>query len=107
MEAVKSDNEIRIYNAYLHRDSIKQIEGKHYDECDKAWSVPLTEENIKLLELLGCSLDEPLKAIVIADAESNDEQPLMPMPIRASPYRHQVRAYNFALKIFGKGGDVK
>ena len=29
------------------------------------------------------------------------EQPILPMHIKATPYKHQVKAYNFALKVFG------
>ena len=35
-------------------------------------------------------------------------KPIVDMPIKAHPYQHQIRAYNFALKLFGMGdGDDK
>ena len=38
------------------------------------------------------------------DGLEKDEKPIVPMPIKATPYQHQVRAYNFALRLFGIGG---
>ena len=37
-----------------------------------------------------------------------DPQPVVPMPIRATPYRHQVEAFNFVCGLFGllsEGGE--
>ena len=31
----------------------------------------------------------------------HDPQPLVPMPIRATPYRHQIEAFNFVCGLFG------
>ena len=67
--------------------------------------MPYTTENAALLELLGADLDETIsKAIEPVDA--GDEVPLIEMPIKAKPYQHQVRAYNFALRAFGIGGTA-
>lgn len=33
------------------------------------------------------------------------EKPILPMPIKAKPYQHQVKAFNFALKVLGIGGS--
>ena len=38
--------------------------------------------------------------------EKENETPIIPMPIKATPYQHQVRAYNFALRLFGIGGTA-
>ena len=38
----------------------------------------------------------------------HDPQPVVPMPIRATPYRHQVEAFNFVCGLFGllsEGGE--
>ncbi len=34
-------------------------------------------------------------------------RPILPMPIRATPYRHQIEAFNFVCELFGllPGGD--
>ena len=53
MKAVKDGNHIRIYDAFLIRESIKEIPGRFYDPDNKAWLVPLTPENTATLALLG------------------------------------------------------
>ena len=92
-------------DAYAVKESIKEIDGKFYDPDNKAWLVPYSKENVKLLYLLGATLDEALLPDIQEDA-AGDEVPLLPMPIRATPYQHQVRAYNFALRTFGIGGSA-
>lgn len=39
----------------------------------------------------------------------DDLRPALPMPIKATPYRHQIEAFNFVCGLFGLlpgGGDV-
>ena len=103
MNAIRDGNHVRIYDAYLLRESIKEIKGRFYDPDSKAWVVPYTKENVALLALLGALLDESLLDDIKED-DAGDEVPILPMPIKAKPYKHQVRAYNFALKTFGIGG---
>ena len=105
MKAIKDGNHIRIYDAFLIRESIKEIPGRFYDPDDKAWLVPFSEESATLLALLGVELAPEL--VPKHDGEANGEEkekPIYPMPIKATPYQHQVRAYNFALRLFGIGG---
>ena len=103
MNAIRDGNHIRVYEAYLVKESIKEIDGRFYDADDKAWVVPYSKENVALLGLLGAKLDDSLSlAIEVEDA--GDEDPIIPMPIKAKPYQHQVRAYNFALRTFRIGG---
>ena len=67
MNAVRDGNHIRIYNAYMIRESIKEIDGRFYDADDKAWLVPYSKENAALLSLLGVTLG--------ADLMDHTEQP--------------------------------
>ena len=67
--------------------------------------VPYSKENVALLGLLGAVLDDSL-APDIETQPAGDEEPIFPMPIKATPYQHQVRAYNFALRTFGIGGTA-
>ena len=60
MKAIKDGNHIRVYDAFMIRESIKEISGRFYDPDDKAWLVPLSEENATLLALLGVELDPEL-----------------------------------------------
>lgn len=105
MNAIRDGNRLRIYDAYRIKESIKEIRGWFYDTDDKAWIVPFSPENASLLGLLGVELEEgllPQKPEFI----SEDNEPIMPMPIKATPYQHQIRAYNFALRTFGIGGEA-
>ncbi len=105
MNAVKAGNHIKIYDAFLIKESIKEVNGRFYDADDKAWVVPYTKENAALLGLLGVSLSDELISPT-EEAPAHDETPIIPMPIKAIPYQHQVRAYNFALRAFGIGGKT-
>ena len=94
MNAIRDGNHIRIYDAFLAKESIKEIDGRFY-----------SKENVALLQLLGASLDDTLSPDITAQ-DTGDEVPLIPMPIKATPYQHQIRAYNFALRTFGIGGTA-
>ncbi len=106
MRAKKDGNEIRIEDCYLQKESIKEIPGRRYDAAAKAWFAPCTEKNAALLQMLGAELDTELGAIVKPVSEGNaaDETALIKMPIKAEPYKHQVRAFNFAVRLFGIAG---
>ena len=106
MNAVRDGNHIRIYNAYMIRESIKEITGRFYVADDKAWLVPFSKENAALLGLLGVTLGDGLMEAAVQHEQPEHEEPLIPMPIKATPYQHQVRAYNFALRLFGIGGTA-
>ncbi len=105
MNAIRDGNHIRIYDAYRIKESLKEIDGRFYDADDKAWLVPYTKENVTLIGLLGVELDDSLCEMKVAK-KSVDETPIVPMPIKAKPYQHQIRAFNFAMKMFGIGGGV-
>jgi len=105
MKAIKDGNEIRIEDGYLHRESIKEIPGRRYDAAEKAWYAPCTEKNAAFLLMLGAELDAELRAFAgpVCEATDTDEKPCRRMPIKAEPYKHQVRAFNFILRVFGGG----
>ncbi len=102
MNAIRDGTHIRIYDAYMIRESIKEITGRFYEPDNKAWVVPFSHENAALLGMLGVNMDPELIATQ-PDTVTEDEKPIIPMPIKATPYQHQVRAYNFALRLFGLG----
>ena len=110
MRAVFRNNRIFIYDSFIHKESIKQIMGRLWHPDDKAWSVPITAESIEILDLLGCDFSDELRAMkqkFTTSEESGDGMLIMPMPIKVTPYAHQIKAYNFACKIMGlTGGDV-
>lgn len=94
-----------MYDSYLAKESIKEITGRFYDPDEKAWVVPYSKENVVTLLLLGAELDETLSEEV-KPVDTGDEVPLFRMPIKAVPYKHQIKAYNFALRTFGIGGST-
>jgi len=41
-------------------------------------------------------------SLINSDGGCNrDEQPICIMPIKGKPYRHQIKAFNFAMGMFG------
>ena len=106
MKATRYENEIQIADGYLYKESIKEIPGRRYDAESKVWFVPLCVGNAALLQTLGAELNAELRTLVNttkADAVA-DEEPIVRMPIKVQPYKHQVRAFNFALRLFGGDG---
>lgn len=101
MRAVKANDTIRIYDCYLYRESIKEIDGRFYDADDKCWVVPLTAQNASTLGLLGADLDQELNELAktarvanVAVCEHREPR------VKAKLFKHQKDAYNFALDIF-------
>ena len=110
MRAVFRNNQIFIYDSFIHKETIKQITGRIWHPEDKAWSVPLGVESLETLDLLGCEFSDELRAMkqkFTTSEDGGDSIPIMPMPIKVTPYAHQIKAYNFACKIMKlMGGDA-
>lgn len=104
MKAIADNGTIRIYDSYLYKESIREIDGRVYDPDDKAWIVPLNKKNAYTIGLLGAELDEELKELAKQE-DDNDvlTEPIAKPKIKGSLYAHQVRAYNFALNLVNKG----
>lgn len=107
MYAVRFDESIRIYDSFAYKETIKKIDGRFYDADEKCWVVPLTKENVATLGMLGATLDEELRALIGNSKKDNEiVEPTIKPPIKGNLYRHQVKAYNFALEQFNKGKGV-
>ena len=117
MRVIKFGDEIRIEDGYLHRESIKEIPGRWYDAEEKVWYAPCTKAAVALLQILGADLSAELRAFADPerDVTADEEVPVCKMPIKIKPYKHQVRAFNFAMQILcgrickaatDKGGDA-
>jgi SNF2 family DNA or RNA helicase len=39
----------------------------------------------------------------VSEVTAADEQPIRRMPVRAAPYKHQIRAFNFVIRLLGGG----
>jgi len=104
MRAEKYADEIKLTDSYLYRESIKEIAGRRYDAEEKAWYIPLTEQNAALVKMLGAEITGDLRGVFKADKPKEVAvKPVQQMPIRAAPYSHQIAAFNFALGLFEAG----
>ena len=104
MYATRSSDTLRVYDAYLYRDGLKNIPGRYFDADDKAWVLPYTDEAVRTLELLGARLGDGIEPssqskAVVKKYETINTQPR----VKATLYAHQVRAYNFALEMLEEG----
>ncbi|WP_227764999.1 hypothetical protein [Zhaonella formicivorans] len=106
MHAIYENGRIAIYDAYLYREVIKEMQGRYWDPERKVWTVPFKPENISTLKVIGCEFKGVLVDMVISLTKSGDKaeisvKPVEPMPIRVKPYQHQVQAYNFIGNLLG------
>ena len=101
MLAIRCENEIKITDGFFYKDSIKEIAGRRYDAVTKAWYVPLSDGNVALLKMLGAEFDEGADMPKDAGTPIAEEPPVVVMSIKATPYRHQIAAFNFALRVLG------
>jgi hypothetical protein len=37
--------------------------------------------------------------------EQNEVKPIIPMPIKVQPYKHQIHAFNLAMRLFGLAAE--
>lgn len=89
MYAIRSNDLIKVYDAYLYKESIREIEGRFYDADEKCWVVPYSIKNAYTLELLGATLDESLRnAAVVMHPVQKDEEPLLHPRIKGTLYKH-------------------
>lgn len=107
MRAVFMDNRIYIYDAFVQKESIKEIPGRRWHPEEKAWSVPPEADAIEALDLLGCEMSEELRLLKkkYAKAEARDTQALIPAPLTVKPYEHQAKGYNLAIRSMGIYGS--
>ena len=103
MHAVIKDGKILLYDSYIFKESIKEIPGRQWHPEEKAWSVPVSQQNIETLDLLGCELSDKLTDIRQGFVSENtaDDTTLLPAPLKVSPYEHQLKGYNLACRSMG------
>ena len=104
MYAIRSSDTLRVYDAYLYRDGLKNIPGRYFDADDKAWVFPYTDEAVRTLELLGARLGDGIEPSSQSKAVAKKYETINTQPrVKATLYAHQVRAYNFALEMLEEG----
>jgi hypothetical protein len=106
MYATYENGRIVIYDAYLYREVIKEIQERYWDPVRKVWVVPFNAESVSTLRIIGCEFKGVLIDMVSSLIENNDKlelpvEAIEPMPIKVKPYQHQVQAYNFIGNLIG------
>ncbi len=106
MHAEYIDGKILIFESYIHKETIKEISGRIWDVENKAWIIPCSKDNLYFLQMIGCKLDDELVKKAHEEQQTKGVRDkhviaLEPMPIKASPYSHQVEAYNRACSSMG------
>ena len=103
MHAIIKYGKILLYDSYILKESIKEIPGRQWHPEEKAWSVPISQQNIETLDLLGCELSDELTDIRQSFVSKNtaNENTLLPAPLKVSPYEHQLKGYNLACQSMG------
>ena len=99
MRAEIVGDEVKLFDCYRIKESVKEIAGRCYDADEKCWRVPKTESNLALLKILGFEITGETVTKATGREQSFDDKPCQHMPIRAAPYKHQISAFNFALGV--------
>jgi SNF2 family DNA or RNA helicase len=100
IQATKSNNNIIISgNTYPYKDTIKQIKGCKWDTNTKSWIAPFGREALNILGRLDAEVCDELKQEMSGLHKYEDSTDIT-LPIKATPYKHQVAAFNFALSIY-------
>lgn len=107
MHAIIKDGKILLFDSYIFKESIKEIPGRQWHPDEKAWSVPVSQQSIETLDLLGCELSDELTDIRQRFASANiiDADTLLSAPLKVSPYEHQLKGYNLACRSMGVIGN--
>ena len=105
MRAEIKDGYIKVYDSYLYKESIKEIDGRFYDADDKAWCIPVSARNAATVELLGAEVDDEIKELAKTQkTEQKVSETKHPEPkVKATLYQHQKNAYDYALDTFEEG----
>lgn len=104
---VISGDNLAVINSYKYRDALKQI-GCRWDPEAKAWSILATPANFRKLSqaVPGLRVDKDvtrrmtelaMEATAPMDASWEDARPVEPLPLKTTPFKHQVAAYNMAI----------
>ncbi len=105
MRAELKNNQIIVFDSFVHKETIKQMPGRMWGSEQKAWIVPADLDNIITLELIGCKLDKQLTQMLQSEKMKNTScqrgTPQETMPVKVTPYTHQIIGFNKACEIMG------
>lgn len=100
IHATKHNNFIHITgDTFYFKDSIKEIKGYRWDAINKIWIVPNSAQTLEILNFIGADFCENLQK-EFASMHHYDGTISLHLPIKATPYKHQVAAFNFALGLY-------
>ena len=119
MKAIKVDAEtLGLQDSFHYKEFIKQeLTGAKWVKDKKIWQVEFSIGNIEKLLTVKCDITDDINAEyearkkvmdqVTAEKLSEKTKAIEKMPIKATPYEHQIKAYNIACKIMNlfKEGD--
>ena len=102
IKATKKDNLISLTgDTFYFKDTIKEIKGYKWDAANKVWLVPLNAQALDILGFIGATFC-PLLLQEVSKLYNYNGTISVQLPIKATPYNHQVAAFNFALNIYDK-----
>lgn len=95
------------------KDTAKEVPGWFWNKAHRTWDYPLQPDVLEQLQALFPNLEvdpsavqrlklvtEKMNAIAKAKADGwESAEPVKPMPIKATPFQHQVLGYNIALQL--------
>lgn len=104
---ILAEDSLAVINSYKYKDALKQI-GCRWNPERKAWSLMATPENFRKLTqaVPGLRVDKDvtrrmtelaMEATAPMDASWEDAGPVEPLPLKTTPFKHQVAAYNMAI----------
>jgi len=93
---------LRLRCSVAERDAAKSIPDGRWNPFDRAWEYPRRPEIIDQIisKFPGISLPESLQPAKPVQ-EPIEVTPNVKLPIKATPFKHQIDAYNFACKCLG------
>lgn len=107
MHAEIRNNRIVIFDSFMHKETIKDIYGRQWHPEDKAWSIPVSADNMETLKMVGCTFSDEMVAMKkqFCGKASKTTMELLPAPLKVTPYAHQLEGYNLACRSMGILGN--
>lgn len=106
------DGHLIFKGTYQEGQVIKCIEGRTWWPDDKVWELPLRDGIIDevIMSLPGVEVSQDVydfiaeyglqpQALKRTPVDFAGAEPMSPMPIRQTPFKHQIAAYNFSLSV--------
>lgn len=107
---LRGTEEIELSESYAYKDFIKsEFQCNKWNKENKVWTIPFSIDNVNKLQTTNCTISdeiiqkyekEYLKLKLVTEEKMLESSVAMePMPIKAKPYTHQIKAFNIACRI--------